>query len=354
MEHSYTRRGVTGAEVLVALAAVALLITCGMAAMTKARQYDSKTLCLANMREIGRASWFYANEDEREQIIPLAGVHVLDWHGAGFLNTAWGWRTGEPCAYGGRTPVKDFPMETGVSKVMRAQSEGGTGFWEAYRRPLNAYIDGGRDQADAALEVFHCPADGGYPDEEWVIDAPREAAEIPCFDFIGNSYRMNTTGLVWTGGVSGSLASFRSAPSGHSATTVPIPAETVLHTDPLFYNLVRFGYEEGWLPDASGWHGFVKADNALFVDGSARLTRIDPLREFTRAELEQMGFSRHFSYSQYHYFLRRGPGWREDVYPAPGAIIDKYGRTGRRQMSIIPYAYGWPFEGALRSLPPLF
>lgn len=95
------------------------------------------------------------------------------------------------------------------------------------------------------------------------------------------------------------------------------------------------------------------SDLATYVDGSCRLTRVEQLAEFDPLTLEQMGFSRDFGYSNWHYFLRRGRTWQTDAYPSPGAFIKKYTRQGRAVMQgAPPYGDGWPFANYFETNPP--
>lgn len=340
-------RGFAAAELIMALAVMGLLLSFGVAAASRARQFDSKTQCLANMREIGRASWLYATDDEREQIVALTRAHVRRESEIGFEPELWwSWRTGEPFSCGGRTPVTPMPTSFGAITIMTEP----TSVWAEERRPLNSYMTGAARDA-GSLETFHCPVDRGYPDAEWMSGAPREAADIPCWDFVGNSYRINTTGLVYTSSGGGAAASFGTAPCGHAASTIASPAaETVLYAEPLFYNLVSIWRGSNPTPEAFGWHGYLKADNVLFLDGSARLVRIDPLREFTQAELEQMNFDPHF-YQYYWYFLRRGPGWQMDVYPTPGAYLSRFD-PGAVTVPTGGTSEYWPWQNFQQNLPP--
>lgn len=355
MRNARNKRAFTLIELLVVVAIIALLISILLPSLQQARAQGKKAVSMSNFRSIAQASHSYATDDDREQIIPLHGSQVLDWWGAGF-GQVWGWRTAQPYAYGGRTPIKDFPTNEGIKKTMRSVQEGGTGYWEAHTRPLNKYVYGDVDQSDAKrLEMFHSPADVGYPDDpRWVQDAPIECAGIPLYDFTGNSYRINTCGLVWLGGAAGSQAHFNVSAQGHTASSIDNPSRVVLYCEPIFYNFSRQSPE--WNPELvpiAGWHGKIMSDLATFVDGSCRLTRVEQLAEFDPLTLETMGFSRDFGYSNWHYFLRRGKTWQTDAYPSPGAWIKKYNRQGRASMTQLPYGDGWPFANYFETNPPL-
>jgi len=341
-------RALTLTEVIVVLAVGGLLTFIALPALAGVRVNERAAWCCANLRQIGVASLTYADEDPREQIVPLHQSKVRPMSLNGFFNSEWAWRTAEPMAYGGRTPITDFPGGGGTA--MRSKRDGGNGFWVASTRPLNLYALGWQKTQETPFEVFHCPADVGYPDADWVQDAPREVAGIPCFDFLGNSYRVNTCGIGF-GSPQSIQAEFLSAPVGHRASSIASRlSETVLYAEPLFYNGSR---TEHWNPppDFVGWHGQFRADQVVFCDGSAALRRLDPFRVFSRQELEQMNFSIDFI-DEPEAFLRRGPSYQMDCYPTPGARIDRYRPNGTPLLPG-PLGYtGWPFDGYQQNVPP--
>lgn len=90
------------------------------------------------------------------------------------------------------------------------------------------------------------------------------------------------------------------------------------------------------------------SDNVAYCDGSARLTRVGELYEFSDEELEEMGYTPMFDQDT---FLRRGPTWREDCYPTPGAQIRIYNANNQ---NVTPPVYwtGWPFDDYQFNPPP--
>jgi hypothetical protein len=156
--------------------------------------------CLSNLRQIAAASWQYAGEDAREQLVPLHQTMIRTFHSLGFPNPQWSWRTAMPRAFGGRTATVPFPTDGGLVTVLMEQD----GYWATRTRPLNHCLYPSLAERCAlrrtvGLTVFHCPADVGYPDSSWIHDAPLQAAGIPHYDMLGNSYRYPTLGMVWTG-----------------------------------------------------------------------------------------------------------------------------------------------------------
>ena len=328
-------------ELVVVLAVGALLISILLPGLNKAGNRGQGAMCLANLRQIAAGSLAYANEDAREQIVPLHRMMVSTLAATGWGGTEWSWRTAMPSSFGGRTATKPFPTGSGLVTVMMEDP----GLWSTSTRPLNDYI--------YSEGVFHCPADTGYPDSEWVGEAPPVAAGIPCFQMLGNSYRCPNLGLVW---VSGSLrvGSFTSGVWGRRASSIVNASETVFYSDPLFYSFARAAACPGPPSDPiPGWHGELLHDNVAYCDGSARLTRVDPITQFTPEQLEQMGYTPNF---QWYWFLRRGPTWTMDCYPSLGSIINVWSPDGTWVTPPLYYLgyTGWPFEALLFDGYPQF
>ena len=286
-------------------------------------------VCLSNLRQIGAASWQYAAEDYREQLVPLHQTVVRTFHGEGFPNPQWAWRTAMPRSFGTRT------------------------------RPLNRWcypsLSEALGRAPTGSAVFRCPADTGYPDSEWIYEAPRAAAGIPHYDMLGNSYRFNTIGLAWAGGGGSASGFFTSGPEGHTASSIASPMpETVLYCDPMFYCFSREG-ENGYGPDPiPGWHGELMSDNVAYCDGSARLTRVGELYEFSDEELDEMNHADPMGGHNWSWFLLRGPTWRMDCYPTPGAQIRIYNHGGQCVTpDVSPWLLDfWPWQDYQYNPPP--
>ena len=93
MVSTRVRRGFTLIELLVVVAIIALLISILLPSLAGAREQGKKVVCLSNMSQIGKASHSYANDDEREQLIPLQRMMVSTLSSVGFVGTEWSWRT---------------------------------------------------------------------------------------------------------------------------------------------------------------------------------------------------------------------------------------------------------------------
>ena len=156
-------RAITLVELLVAAAAIVLLLSVVLPGLAAGGRESRTARCLSNLREIGRASLFYATDDEFENIVPLGTVYVRDWPSNEHFPGEWGWRTAEPFSFGGRTAVTPFPVGSEQVTSLMSLEEGGEYEWQPRRRPLNGCIAGGPDPDAQAMEVYHCPFDAGYP-----------------------------------------------------------------------------------------------------------------------------------------------------------------------------------------------
>ena len=352
MTRKLAPKAITIIELVVITAFIALLASVTLPSLQTLEKRNGRTMCLSNLRQIGSASLLYASEDDDGQLVPLHLGNVRSDASYCISRGPWVWRLVLPIIYGGRTAV--HPLEAGSMTSYKLMDPNvhpcGNPDWGASGRPLNQYI--------ADLETFHCPADTGYPEldpEDWGgqynMDSPPQSAGIPCWDFLGNSYRVNTCGFVWAyDGIDSPnpkwKAAFSSGPRGHAAMSIESPSSTVLYADPLFYLWSRYSPDiDPNVTTFPGWHGEITADNVAYCDGSARMTQAYPLSDFSQDELENMGFSSQFDDDSY-YFLRRGPTWREDCHPTPGASIQVFHyMTGQSLLSNELDVYtGWPFD----------
>ena len=164
----------------------------------------------------------------------------------------------------------------------------------------------------------------------------------------GNSYRTHRIGLFWAAGPGTVNGFFDSGVWGHTASSIQSPlSRTVLYSEPLFYEFSRVGEGSG-LPPIPGWHGRLMSDNVAYCDGSARMTRVGVLETFTSAQLAKMGYTPSFSS---RWFLRRGPTWRTDSFPTPGAQIRVFRENGQNITPTVRWT-GWPFDDHQFNLPP--
>lgn len=340
MPAKLNKRAFSITELMLVVSGLGLLATFVLPLPQRLQQRQRLTGCLENLARIGAASLAYAAEDPRHQIVPLHPANVTTLHGLGWVG-AWGWRTALPRAFGGQTATTAFPVEGGeVTVMLDSYWAGAPNPWGAATRPLNSFVEA----AGGNLQSFQCPADTGYPAAvtEWSSpDVPPPAAGIPCFEMLGNSYRVNSAGVVYIWGESCISATLCAGSLGHAPDYILEPSRVAMYSDPLFYSLVRQASDPEPVDPIVGWHGALMADNVVYCDGSARLTEIGTLRQFSAQELHDMFFWEAHE-SQAGMFLRRGSSWQMDCYPAPGALIATYTAPG--PPLVPPAGYGWPYE----------
>jgi prepilin-type N-terminal cleavage/methylation domain-containing protein len=324
-------RGFTLIELLVVVALIALLMSILLPSLGQAREQAKRAKCLANLRSIGQALFAYANDDPRENLIP---IHPRMIESCDYRE----WRTVHWFGWGGRSGQMPFRTEQG-NYLLAAEGSGAPlrPEYDARRRPLNRYALPAIELADTQrLEWFHCPSDRGYPDHEDIDDAPRESAELPCYDTLGNSYRASLA-MVTIAPAGSSAGHLSIGPWGHRASSLRNAARLALVGEPQFFNMIGRDDTQEVSPDpvlVTGWHRRFMEDNLLFCDGSACPTRATRQVPFDDDTVRRMKVA-HASY------LTRGNTWQLDDYPNPGARI-----FGARELWSATFkdAVGrWPF-----------
>lgn len=336
------RRGFTLIELLVVVAIIALLISILLPALTSAREQGKKAKCLAHLKGIGTALYSYASDDPKEQVIPISRNMVTP------QVPYWLHRTADWFGYGGNSATRPFP--TGGTKYMLGgdpnyyTSPGGTlvkGYSAQYR-PLNMYMGWQTDTVDnRSLKQFECPGDKGYPDDKTgnMDDAPLKSVEISCYEMLGNSFRASLAHyrLPSNEGLVDSLGFFAFGPWGHRMSTLTETSRTILLGEPTFFNMIHSDNPNGSAVSIPyiGWHKGVLKDNLLFIDGSARYTSVpkpEDSDKYLPGDVAALNITSKG-------LLRRGPSYKLDVYPTPGARLwgDWRGMTGT--------ATTWPWRG---------
>ena len=361
-----TKSAFTLIELLVVVAIIALLVSILLPSLQGAREQAKKALCLSNMKQVGLGSHSYAVEDDLEQLIPIHWGNVRSDATKYMSSGPWVWRLALPYIYGGRTCVKPLVGDQVSYKMMdvKLYPKSAQWDWGAPGRPLNRYLYGGVAEADIKdMSLFHCPSDTGYPEYDpevfggtGVQDCPPQSQLVPCYDFVGNSYRINTCGMIMTyAGIDSPNPkwkySFSVGSEGHASSSIENPSRVAMYCEPNFYWWSRqspgaFENPEDYM--FPGWHKKIMSDNVIYCDGSARQTKVDSLSDWDDATLEGMNYCQGYGWN---YFLRRGRTWQTDCYPTPGALIRvfSYG-NGKPLMSPASWPPGWPFDGYTTNL----
>lgn len=335
--------GFTLIELLVVVAIIALLISILLPNLAGAREQSKKAYCLANLRSIGQAASSYAGEDHRELLIPIQRAMVTSIPAADY----WLRRTAMWFTFGGRSPAQPFVTDQGA--VDLADDE----LWSAAGRPLNRYLFGSVHGGDGEMKLFRCPSDRGYPQHPDIDDSPIENAGRACYDSLGNSYRASLFGVFPLQGAAYDGA-FAVGPWGHRLATITDPARVAAFGEPTFFNMI--GRDNGVAnPDpviAVGWHKRWMIDNLVFCDGSAR-----PTQAAGHQTPDPQTAEARMAVGPNWRLLSRGPTWRFDLWPTPGARIwaqdpaNQLWNPGYTAQPNEGWKY-WPFVGAQNIVSP--
>ena len=328
-------------ELLVVVAIITLLIGIALPSLRGAREQAKRAYCLSNLRSVGAGALAYAADDKRELLIPIHQGMMTPMSGADY----WLRRTAIWFAYGGRSAPQPFLTDAG-ERTLDAASP-----WAATTRPLNNFLlTDVYEGDDQQMEFYRCPSDRGYPLSYEIDDSPYENADRPCFDTLGNSYRASLY-AIFPPNYAAYDGAFAIGPWGHRLSTIQNAGQTIAFGEPTFFNMI--GLDNGVVnPDpviALGWHQRLMIDNLVYCDGSARPTRAvghEAVEEEVARERMDLGDN--------WGLISRGPGWRFDLWPTPGARIwaqdpadltwnAPYSAHGDRAMR-------WPFAGAQDNL----
>jgi prepilin-type N-terminal cleavage/methylation domain-containing protein len=360
MRRHISDRGFTLIELLVVVAIIALLISILLPSLQGARDQGKRAKCLANMKSIATGSIAYATEDRRELVTPIQQMAVSTLHTQGFAgafvrNNGGTYPAGElairlaiPTAFGGRTPQIPIAAESGAGCPIMMDpldNPGGSDRWLAKTRPLNKYVMGSNEDSDSKnLAMYQCPADTGYPENAFIQDAPRSVINVPTYDFLGNSYRINVAGYFWTGSGGGAAGQFSVGVWGKAYSKLVQTGKVAMYCEPIFYNASRVLGEIENAPDLVGWHKARLKDNVAYADGSARSTLAVQMIDWPTQLLAEMNVA---TDNPWYFYLRRGDQWRTDTYPTPGSRIVMRTPAGQSVTPMTPagMATRWPYAG---------
>jgi len=263
-------RAFTLVELLLVIGVIAALVGVFLPAMSAARRAASSAKCLAHLKALAGASAAYANDDERDNLLPVH--HVADF------NT----RHDEG--------VFDYGGASGGDNVWYGMLYGPRSGREAATRPLNRYLLGSVGES-SDFSIYRCPSDAGlsafgdrtFPRYHWDPAMNRQSM----FASVGTSYWGNAWRSVEPEGVRSDDPQtewFSFGPFLRPSSRIPASADTVLYAEAIArYAIATDGkIVDGKLAHSvssvTGWHGRANTFNVSLCDGSARTVMFPPGR----------------------------------------------------------------------------
>ncbi len=370
MSRPVHHRGFTLVELLVVIAIIALLVSILLPSLSRAREQAKGLKCLANLSDQMKAGYAYAEEDPRDQLIPVHARFKFSTSSGPFgrgryvscVRRAYGGKSGEHDYREGSPGGGEHSLDpiTGHGRYSTGN------FMGPATRPMNKFLfrNGIQDRLESApgnvdewrkdeqldFGVFRCPSDVGYEagkdggeDGEGIYmsqDIHHDKA-IPFYDAMGNSYATDSM-LVGTPGAP--LNSI--GPWLRSYTTIPNPGRTtILKETKGFYS--SYWNNVVWTDDsleryAWGNHGTNRQHNVAFVDGHASpvlyevrtdYTGVNPMGEVQHSgqfvlrgatldeDIQVNGFradsGQQWDIQSLWHLIFSGPDWQEHCFPAP-------------------------------------
>ncbi len=330
-EHERRKRATafTLIELLVVVAIIALLVSILLPSLKRARAQAKMVASTANLKGISTAGNTYAAGDKSEMSIP---VHELMGQMVGTVGVyEYGGKSGIGEPLGATPETSKWGTQFGRGPASRGLNQ------IVYKAGFTDYRnDPGPNQAnwlsDTKLDlgIFRAPSDKGYTGHH--TTAWRDEG-LTSYDHYGNSYAASTS---WIGVAGADCVLLSNSSFLKPLSRVPNPANTIYFIE----NCGRFGYRKNYGEDAcqtlsgplgndvetiiKGWHGEPWQFATAFVDGHARVVRLEghthPQPQLSSYPPGPGGSPR--TWQNWRCVIIRGPDWQKDTLPAPAVGTD--------------------------------
>ncbi len=310
-------------ELLVVVAIIALLVSILLPSLKRARAQAKMVASTANLKGIATAGNTYAAGDKTEMSIPVHPLMGLIPGTMGTYEYAGKSGIGEELGTGPETSKwgTQFgrgPASRGLNPIVYK------GGFTDYQNDPGPSQSNWLSDANLDLGIFRAPSDKGYAGHH---DTVWRDSGLTSYDHFGNSYSAST---LWIG-VSGADCKLESNSSFlKPISRVPNPANTIYFIE----NAGRYAYRKNYGADncsslsgplgtdvetvIKGWHGEPWQFATAFVDGHARIVKmeghIQPQPHLSSYPTFQ---GQTLNWGNWRCVIIRGKDWQKDTLPAP-------------------------------------
>ncbi len=312
-------------ELLVVVAIIALLVSILLPSLKRARAQAKMVASTANLKGIATAGNTYAAGDSSEMSIPVHPLMGMAVGTVGAYEYAGKSGAGEPQSITDAVTSKwgtQFgrgPASRGLNPIVYK------GGFTDYQNDPGPGQSNWLSDTNLDLGIFRAPSDKGYSGHHSTI---WRDSGLTSYDHYGNSYAASTSWI----GVPGADCKLQSNSSFlKPISRVPNPANTIYFIE----NAGRYGWRKAYGDDGcsflgggplgadvetiiKGWHGEPWQFATAFVDGHARIVKIEghiQPQPHLSSYPAWAGTARDWGF--WHCVILRGKDWQQDTLPAP-------------------------------------
>ena len=317
-------------ELLVVVAIIALLVSILLPSLKRARAQAKMVASTANLKGIATAGNTYAAGDKSEMSIPVHPLMGMAVGTVGAYEYAGKSGAGEPQSINDAATSKwgtQFgrgPASRGLNPIVYK------GGFTDYQNDPGPSQSNWLSDTQLDLGIFRAPSDKGYTGHHSTV---WRDSGLTSYDHFGNSYSASTSWI----GVRGADCMLESNSSFlKPISRVPNPANTIYFIE----NCGRFAWRQNYGLDGcgslsgqlgtdvdtviKGWHGEPWQFATAFVDGHARVVKIEghtqPQPHLSSYPPRANGTPR--TYETVNCVIIRGKDWQQDTLPAPPVGTD--------------------------------